>query len=448
MTKRRRAAAAAAAATELRVILLLACLVAASVVLVSRRQNANDYSGLHHSPNEEGGGSKGRVAHQRKRKQDHQERPSKLLPAALDMMRRGVPLGSAYSCFDDRRSFSIVRAVQRRRGSTRTAAATMTTRQSLERAAVLGRQCSCEGEVGSSGVDADGDPDVGDDELCCERRILTNHKMGTFLMMGALQLDRRFGVRRSDFEDFVTGKVLRDYVDEHLLDPVTDFRDVLVLRNIYSSLVSGYLYHSTGRECWLDWNGNAAKASNSLFPSPFTRDWRRFTPNDVDDDEGRYFLRDDDDDDSLLRSEGVVDDTEYPTLCHYLANRTEEEGMRVYIDWVFHAYYERTFNFWALTSSNWCPSIEKRTRTVCFEDLEDESSAAMSREVVAFLTHNASSAMSSRRQSSGVDSPAYSGGHATSKNPALRERLLNVVRQIDREHYNGEIAWLDSVLPC
>ena len=42
----------------------------------------------------------------------------------------------------------------------------------------------------------------------------------------------------------------------------------------------------------------------------------------------------------------------------------------------------------------------------------------------------------------------YDGGHATSHDPTLRQRLLKIIKQIDREYYNNDIAWLHSILPC
>ena len=36
---------------------------------------------------------------------------------------------------------------------------------------------------------------------------------------------------------------------------IKDYRDVIVTRNIYESIASGYLYHKTGKECWLSSHG-------------------------------------------------------------------------------------------------------------------------------------------------------------------------------------------------
>lgn len=36
-----------------------------------------------------------------------------------------------------------------------------------------------------------------------------------------------------------------------------DFRHVLVARDIYQAIASGYLYHESGHECWLTFNGQS-----------------------------------------------------------------------------------------------------------------------------------------------------------------------------------------------
>ena len=94
-----------------------------------------------------------------------------------------------------------------------------------------------------------------------------------------------------------------------------------LLRNIYDSIISGYLYHLEGKECWLDWYGNDGSWDTNLFPSYHTKRWMRYI--------------------DILSQRTRV----YDTLCHCLANSTEEDGIRVYIDWVFHAFMERHLNF-------------------------------------------------------------------------------------------------------
>lgn len=189
-----------------------------------------------------------------------------------------------------------------------------------------------------------------------------------------------------------------------------------------------------GKECWLDWWGQQGWDPN-LFPSYHTKRWMRYI--------------------DLSSQKTKI----YDTLCHCLSNSTEKDGLRIYIDWVFHAFYAKTFQFWALSSS-WssCESIHKRVRAFCFEDLASKQTSASSIEsMIDFLTLTESNSTRSLRDV-GLDGSlsnetqpekqGYDGGHSTSHNPDLRQRLLRTIQEIDHEYYNDDIKWLHSVLPC
>jgi hypothetical protein len=202
----------------------------------------------------------------------------------------------------------------------------------------------------------------------------------------------------------------------------------MIMRNIYDSLISGYLYHKEGKECWLDFFGKPWKK-----PSFYTEHWTKY----ID-----------------LTSQTSQP---YDTLCHCLANETEGNGMKIYVEWVFHLYYHKTFEFWAL-SRGWpsCQPIQKRVEFFCFEDLASKTTLAASsvEKMIDFLIDNSTSkknpaVVSAAEQPIKENSAqAYDGGHSTSRDPSLRQRLLEIVKQIDHEDYNDDIAWLHSVLPC
>ena len=42
----------------------------------------------------------------------------------------------------------------------------------------------------------------------------------------------------------------------------------------------------------------------------------------------------------------------------------------------------------------------------------------------------------------------YTGGHSTTHDPGIRGHLMELVEKLDREYYNGDIAWAQSFLPC
>jgi len=42
----------------------------------------------------------------------------------------------------------------------------------------------------------------------------------------------------------------------------------------------------------------------------------------------------------------------------------------------------------------------------------------------------------------------YTGGHSTPHDPVLRGHLVDLIKELDEKYYNGEIAWLNEILPC
>jgi len=133
--------------------------------------------------------------------------PSRLLPGPLDMMRRGVPLDSVYSFPDNigKQKITIPKSPQ----------------------------CSC--------------LNPGAKFNCCERRFCRTHKMGCLMsehLFDAYKPQVRKYTEPSQFR--FSHQHLDGNKGINLLE--VDFREILLLRNIYSSLVSGYLYHVDGRE--------------------------------------------------------------------------------------------------------------------------------------------------------------------------------------------------------
>lgn len=68
--------------------------------------------------------------------------------------------------------------------------------------------------------------------------------MGTFLQMSLEDKFKEHSIEKADFDEFPNGRDI-PYIKDHLLQPVIDYRDVIILRNIYDSLISGYLYHKS-----------------------------------------------------------------------------------------------------------------------------------------------------------------------------------------------------------
>lgn len=188
---------------------------------------------------------------------------------------------------------------------------------------------------------------------------------------------------------------------------------------------SGYLYHKSGRECWLDDKGRPINGGGKgdKDGTPFTRTiWR----------------------DALSYE---IPSSSPSSLCSYLANSSEEEGLRAYIEAVFQYYYKPFYIDFSLSSA--VPILKDRVSHVCFEDLASDDSAAKAAaqgQMLDFL-YNTTDARAALLDG-GHRRAAYEGGHATSHDPALRERLIGVIQRLDEEHYKGDIAWLNETMPC
>jgi hypothetical protein len=196
--------------------------------------------------------------------------------------------------------------------------------------------------------------------------------------------------------------------------PRVDYRDVLLLRNIYSSLVSGYLYHKSGRECWLGLDGELT-TEGDLFPG-----WDR-----------------------LIRMRELDPPRNGRSICKYLADESEEDGMLAYIEWVFQRFYQQMISHIALAYQ--VPEVGERTKIVCYENLtHPDTDLVILNESLDFFFPGGGKSWKGMRTGTN-----YTGSHSTSKGPFMREQLQNVVKKLDREFFNGEIGWVSSsVIPC
>ena len=338
---------------------------------------------------------------------------SSIFPRALELWRRGVPLASAYNftCPSTLASGSSPFDLADRLEGEELRDAISRELDSSSRATKQ-QQCSCKNRGATT-----------NQQSCCERCIFWSHKQGAALVKDLFgeYTSSSANIQLADFEGN-TGTWI-DWANRHILRNTNiDYRDVLVLRNLKDSLLSGYLYHKSGKECWEDWYGRHQLDK----ASPFTRDWQRFISTN---------------------STKAAPQVQYPTICHYLSNQTEEVGMRAYIEWVFHAYYEGPYTQWALSQGLDCPAVQERTKTVCFEHLTNYQQSTTIDSVLRFLSNG--TFMEPRQMESGnAKKDPYKGGHATSKDPAVRERLLRVIDDVDRKYFHGDIEWLAGKLPC
>ena len=104
-------------------------------------------------------------------------------------------------------------------------------------------------------------------ERCCHRAILTAHKFGSFLGRKLLAEPLASQGRRIRRPPFSPSLVPVDG-DASQRQPPPDYRHVGIVRNVFAALVSGYLYHRSGHECWLSPNGKPMKEKHGNFHIP------------------------------------------------------------------------------------------------------------------------------------------------------------------------------------
>ncbi|GKY98205.1 hypothetical protein MPSEU_000778200 [Mayamaea pseudoterrestris] len=244
---------------------------------------------------------------------------------------------------------------------------------------------------------------------CCERTFRRAHKMG-YVLTERLFTTKTFGARISTTQSF------RRFPAEH------DYRDVVLVRNFYDSIASGYLYHKQGKECWLDHVGRR-----------FTRRGKWGNDN---------FQKFAGGEKSYIKYE--LDPPAKPgdTLCHYLANNSEKVGMRAYMSWILNNGYEGVISSYVYNMFD----PFNRTRYICYKDMSDpEQDLRVINECLDWWFPTGHGAWDGRKP---TKTKEYSGNHATSHDPNLRRRLRRLIEELDEKYFEGVVAWADSSLPC
>jgi len=235
---------------------------------------------------------------------------------------------------------------------------------------------------------------------CCDRKILRAHKMGVVLIRDLIQ---------NPFH--VESAIIHPSRIANQTKP--DYRHVVITRPIYDSIISGYLYHKSGRECWLDQNGNA-RSKNKTF------EWE-----------------------SKL-SQTPRKPPRNRTLCAFLAEESEQDGVSVVVDLALSAWYAGLVPHKKLveqveTNDN------RHTLFVCFEELSNPTTQRTTlQKIMNWLYpggHDFSMPLEAKQAS-------YKGGHSTTSDAAVRKRLYGLVKRYDEELFNGIGATASSMFGC
>lgn len=205
-------------------------------------------------------------------------------------------------------------------------------------------------------------------------------------------------------------------------DDMVDYRHIALVRNPFDAIVSGYLYHKTGRECQLDFYGR-----------PWTKDMLRS-------DFARYLQ---------------MDMSAYPSihnrsLCEYLAQEPERIGLRVYLDFSLNKFYPNALRYWR--------SVHKqeslcRTLFICLEEVPNPSfyPDVFQRSMEWLYPGEVPGKnLSGLLKLPSTQQLRLAKGHATlgDTSAATRQRLRTLVRQFDRTRLNNQLAVLERLYKC
>ena len=211
----------------------------------------------------------------------------------------------------------------------------------------------------------------------------------------------------------------------------TDFRHVAMTRNWFDSIVSAYLYHKSGHECWLSERGDE-NLKHVLW-----RHWYVRLP--------------------FHERNGIP----YPnhknrSLCTYLSEESEQDGIRAIIDFALFRWYNGVVSYWKKAQARFHKDGIERVLFVCYEDLTDPyQQEEMFQRILQWLypdqdMNNVSMPVDVQEllHEQKTHHSIYSGGHASDHDPLLRERLRTLVKNTDREYFNSTLALSNEIFEC
>jgi len=293
---------------------------------------------------------------------------------------------------------------------------------------------------------------------CCTNRIVTSHKMGTALSYTwkkFLNHSVSFYASRNRGHSASRLKELQEIaLNENRKELYStqsqwtkQFREVLIVRNLYSTLVSGYTYHKSGRECWLDafgvpddiWLKNAARFMGMYKQEPHQMLFQgKLNISSIFESKDALW--------KMLKS--------HENICSVLNETTDYEGMTIYIDYAYRTYYEALATYYQnIQHLNF-------TKIVHYEDIIDAPLE------VFYSVHNwFSGADTSQTKikagrippiiySSDYDNNLHqqllvknsdTHGHSANQNKSKKEMLYSLAIEIDHEHYDGTFAKMNKL---
>jgi len=274
-------------------------------------------------------------------------------------------------------------------------------------------------------------------EECCERTIWRTHKFGTILLGDLFQ-----EFRQSNAPLRIRTKPTPKS-DNYTLPVKSDYRHVMVTRDWFDSIVSGYLYHKAGYECWIDYRGSDKETKH-----PKHWDMEMYYHN-------KYW------DTQQLTFHQKLEIPHPPprnnrSLCSYLEEETEEDGIKVIMDVALSRWYKGVVPYYEKTLAKLQRDQQHQSLFLCYEDLVDPfQQEEVFHDILQhmFPGRNTSNvAMPGKMKASLIkqqqNDSVYSGGHASAHDPKLRARLRKLVERYDDQLFNNTIASSNTIFGC
>lgn len=207
-----------------------------------------------------------------------------------------------------------------------------------------------------------------------------------------------------------------------------DYRHVVVTRNWYDAIISGYLYHQSGKECWLDYgrpnhagwllNNKLEDWEHTILHNDLTFQW------------------------NLTWNPGNGRD-----LCRYLVEESEDVGLRVYTTWALATYMMPLLDFRHRRQQREDQKGWKRTKYVCYEQLTDyKVQSKVFDSMGQWLFPDETDVMFNMTNATFSDNKT--AGHASDQDPVLRKRLNDALRVIDRNTFGRFVEKGNAQFGC
>ena len=141
------------------------------------------------------------------------------------------------------------------------------------------------------------------------------------------------------------------------------------------------------------------------------------------------------------------------SLCRYLANHSEEMGLRVYIEFAVNYWgYRHIYDVWLAQQEYILRNPDHfpiKTSYVCYEDLIRPETVKTSYNQVMdwlfptgnweqYVAHNPTTNMDKQ----------YHGNHSTSHDPVVQQRLRDIVLKLDAEIFDHFLSKADALFQC